>query len=72
MSERDKQRYIQEYMAYQDTDNYKQYIRNKHPALKKAREEEEEETAATTAEKAEKVRTTAVCVCPRAHVRVHM
>lgn len=33
----DKQRYIREYLAYQETDTYKQFIRNRHPGLKKAK-----------------------------------
>ena len=35
MAEKDKQRYIREYMAYQDTDSYKEFMRKKYPGLVK-------------------------------------
>ena len=35
MAEKDKQRYIREYMAYQDTDSYKEFMRKKYPGLTK-------------------------------------
>ena len=35
LAEADKQRSIREYLAYQEPDMYKQFIRNKHPTLKK-------------------------------------
>ena len=42
LAEADKQRSIREYLAYQETDMYKQFIRNKHPALKKQKTKEKE------------------------------
>ena len=39
MADKDKQRYIQEYVAYQETDMYKAFMRDRHPSLKKSREE---------------------------------
>jgi hypothetical protein len=35
LAETDKQRYIKEYLAYQETDVCKQFMRNKHPGLNK-------------------------------------
>ena len=35
MAERDKERYIREYMAYQETDSYKEFMRRKYPGLAK-------------------------------------
>ena len=35
MAEKDKERYIREYMAYQDTDSYKEFMRKKFPGLTK-------------------------------------
>ena len=52
LAEADKQRSIQEYLAYLETDMYKQFIRNKHPALKKQKTKEKEPPSKPT----EKVR----------------
>ena len=35
MAEKDKERYIREYMAYQETDSYKEFMRKKYPGLAK-------------------------------------
>ena len=42
LAEADKQRSIWECLAYQETDMYKQFIRNKHPTLKKQKTKEKE------------------------------
>ena len=35
VAEKDKARYIREYMAYQETDSYKEFMRKKYPGLAK-------------------------------------
>ena len=35
MAEKDKERYVKEYMAYQETDSYKEFMRKKYPGLAK-------------------------------------
>ena len=52
MAEKDKERYIREYMAYQETDSYKEFMRKKYPGLaktaKKAKVESPPQQAAKT------------------------
>ena len=40
MAQKDKERYVREYMAYQDTDSYKEFMRKKYPGLAKKRKVE--------------------------------
>lgn len=60
-AEADKQRYIREYLAYQETDTYKQFMRNKHPGLKKGKQQpqsrrQQDKGATPSSKTSEKVR----------------
>ena len=55
MAQKDKERYVREYMAYQETDSYKEFMRKKYPGLAKKRKVEpkaETPPQQTTKEKA--------------------
>lgn len=45
MAQKDKERYVRQYMAYQETDSYKEFMRKKYPGLaKKHKVEQKPET----------------------------
>ena len=53
MAEKDKERYIREYVAYQETDSYKKFMRKKFPGLAK-KQKVEQRKAETPSQKAAK------------------
>lgn len=60
MAEKDKERYIREYMAYQETDSYKEFMRKKYPGLAKKRKVEHK--AETPPQQATKEKVSSVLV----------
>ena len=55
MAEKDKERYVREYMAYQETDSYKEFMRKKYPGLAKKRKVEHKAEAPSQQTTKEKV-----------------
>ena len=46
-AQEDKERFIQEYVAYQETDSYKEFIRKKFPTLSKKIKTDDEKSGAS-------------------------
>ena len=66
MAQKDKERYIQEYMAYQETDSYKDFMRKKFPGLSKSKKlKKDPETIAKPDDNTEKVPLYCTCVYDR-------
>lgn len=58
MAEQDKERYIRDYVAYQETDSYKEFMRKKYPGLsKRPRLEKPDEPEETTPTPSARVQT---------------